>query len=622
MVVSRIFFAGVLLLVALLYLPVQDFQYVWDDFALFLDSAALRGGEDIWTAISQPILPGTTYFRPLVLLSFAMQFEWLGLNPEYAHLSNLFLHLLNVLLVGLLANALQAKDERPSVWRSIAAMTLYGLHPALIEPVAWASGRFDLLVTTFVLLGLYGGLKGGRSGVVVAVLSFFLAALCKEMAATFPLLLIMLVWAADAPNERKIGALRDLFVRRTAHVVLGVFLVGSGYLYLRHQAVSSLYHQDAGVAGVTDLWSHLALVGHTVAFYSRMVLWPFDNLGPMHPFDIANITVAEVKTGLGLVSIWLLLCAVALYFRGRVLLLLLAGWIALLPVLNLVPLTIGGNIGHERFLTLPLFFFAVAFSQLRIDSLNFSRAMRKCSPLILGWMLLAWLGFAALNIKVTLPVWANELALWGWAYEKNPESRYVQFNLISTAVKNNRLDVAGRILGEIEEVKNETPQEVRLLAIKGYYQQRAGSHEEALDSLGKALAGSDLPHLEVLNAGVDLEGASIEGKSFSESWFLRFAYGAMAEASISLRRYDDAFEYTKIARFYQRDYAPLYMLTALAMYGKGRAVAGDEWFEKAVGFYAPEAVPEARAIRENFLKQVCELPDHPDAVCGGRNSRT
>lgn len=40
----RLFCYFAVLLPALLYWQVIEFSYVWDDIALFLDSAALRGG--------------------------------------------------------------------------------------------------------------------------------------------------------------------------------------------------------------------------------------------------------------------------------------------------------------------------------------------------------------------------------------------------------------------------------------------------------------------------------------------------------------------------------------------------------------------------------------------------
>lgn len=613
MAFARLSFIGVLLLVGLLYLPVYDFQYVWDDFALFLDSSALRGGERVWGAISQPILPGTTYFRPLVLLSFVLEFKWLGLDPKFAHIINLSLHLLNVFLVGVLANALKRDGSAFGAWRSAIAMLIYGLHPALIEPVAWISGRFDLLVTSFVLVGIYAGLKGSRAGLFFSMLFFFLAALSKEMAATFPLLFILFVWASELPRERDFYVLKAFLVGRTIQVLLGVIVAGVGYLYLRYLAVPNIYHQDLRVAGSVDLLAHAALVGHTILFYSRMVLWPFSDLNPMHPFDAAAMSTGQIMSGLLVLTVWGAGCITAIWIRGRCLLLFLAGWVALLPVMNLVPLTIGGNIGHERFLALPMVFFSLCVSQIYIKKLNLSAAMQRVYPWCLAVLVTGWVGIACLNLRVTLPLWTNELTLWTWAYKKHPNFPFVQFSLMAAALRQGQFDIAGKVLTEVEEKGQFLP---KMNAIKALYLQRKGHHEEALVILEDVLSHVYQPHLEVLNNGFDLADAQLARKSFGDSWFLRFVYGALAESNLSLRNYDEVLRVTKVANFYQVDYAPPYLLASLAMYGKGDKEGGDRLFGIALGYYFEQGRQEAEKLRSSFLSQICSAPDRLDSVCG------
>ena len=61
----------VLAIVGLAFWQSTHFGYVWDDNSLFLNTPDLRSPGLIWHALWQPILPGTTYMRPLVLASFA-----------------------------------------------------------------------------------------------------------------------------------------------------------------------------------------------------------------------------------------------------------------------------------------------------------------------------------------------------------------------------------------------------------------------------------------------------------------------------------------------------------------------------------------------------------------------
>ncbi|SDL70656.1 hypothetical protein [Pseudomonas indica] len=600
----------VLFFVFLLYWPVKDFFYVWDDFALFLDSSALRGSGNVWEAISQPILPGTTYFRPLVLLSFWSEFKLFGVNPAISHVVNLFIQLLNISLVGWLAHVLVGREGKR--WQIVLPMVAYGIHPALVEPVAWSAGRFDLLVTTCTLLALISALecKGKVGGIVLSGIFFLLALLSKEMAITFPALFVVCYLVKTQSSLRE--SFMTFMARPHIWLFVSLFVAGALYLSLRYSNLQAMYHQDPRVSAALNSVSHFALVGQTIIFYLRMIVWPFSDINPMHPFDVYNWGAGQLISG-GLALFSLSMFGVyALVKRSPALLLVLAGFISLAPVLNVIPLTIGGNIGHERFLTLPLVFFALAIGWGRLPGLSISSSMKKALPK-LSWLLGGgWVLLGVMNVTVTLPLWRDEVSLWSWSYEKYPDFEYVQFSLVAAAVRLGRLDTAQKVLDEIE-AKGELS--LRIKAIKGQLLARVHRPEEALKLLNEALAGSYQPHLKVLNKGIQLKDAKITNRGFSESWYLRFVYGARAEANLSLKRYNDALADLEVVKFYQEDYAPAYLLTALALYGKDEVKAADESFNKALGFYVKEGAKDAIGIKENFISQLCRGEGRPLRVC-------
>ena len=76
-----------------------------------------------------------------------------GLNPAGHHLTNLFFHIVNTLLLFLWLNRLTN-----AVWRSVFVAALFAWHPMHVESVAWAAERKDVLSAFFwmlTLLGLY-----------------------------------------------------------------------------------------------------------------------------------------------------------------------------------------------------------------------------------------------------------------------------------------------------------------------------------------------------------------------------------------------------------------------------------------------------------------------------------
>jgi hypothetical protein len=133
----------------------------WDDDVNFQHNTAYRGlgPRQIWWAFTS-ILFG--HYTPLTRLTFSLNYVLGGLEPWGYHLLNVLLHggnagLFYVVARRLLAAAVDGgRQERRSdlavcVAAAFAAL-FFGVHPLRVEPVAWVTGRADLLCATFVLL--------------------------------------------------------------------------------------------------------------------------------------------------------------------------------------------------------------------------------------------------------------------------------------------------------------------------------------------------------------------------------------------------------------------------------------------------------------------------------------
>lgn len=595
---------------ALLYWQVIEFAYVWDDLALFLDSAALRGGVGFWDAVSQPILPGTTYFRPLVLATVYAEFQLGEPSPALSHSVNLVIFLSNCLLLGVLVDKfLQGVSLQRRLFALMVTILVYALHPAQVESVAWVAGRFDLMVTFFALLTLIFGLREGAGSIFLMALSFAAAALCKEMAATLPALLVLLQMArTDGVGFQRV--LRALMYLRVRLVVL--VLMGGLYLALRTHVMSHLFHQDHRVSDVLTPLSHLALIGHTLIYYARTVVAPFFNIGPIHPVDVSEFGVVQLCVGWSMLALVLAFVVWALLRGGYKSLMLVALLVALLPVLNIVPLTIGGNIGHERFLALPLVFAALAMG-LFVTQLS-RLALTPMFKGVLAGLVVFWLAASALVVNAQLPFWRSGYALWSWSYAKNPDFAFAQFSLVAEHLRSGRLDLAGQVLDEIDARGAEESRQ--LMILKASYLQRRGRYQEALDLMDEATKGVQMPHEAVIAAGVPLEDANISRETFSDGWTYRFIYGVRAESYLGMRRYKEMLEVARIGQFYQRDYAPLHLLEALALYGLDRLEEGDQAWRDAQSYYVYEGRVEADGILASFKRQECRYANSPVRFCG------
>ena len=73
-----------------------------------------------------------------------------GMEPRGHHLTNLFFHLANTLLLFLFLNRTTA-----ALWSSAMVAALFALHPMHVESVAWVAERKDVLSTFFWLATLW-----------------------------------------------------------------------------------------------------------------------------------------------------------------------------------------------------------------------------------------------------------------------------------------------------------------------------------------------------------------------------------------------------------------------------------------------------------------------------------
>ncbi|MFO7177269.1 MAG: tetratricopeptide repeat protein [Pseudomonadota bacterium] len=147
---------GLSVLVVAAYAPALGGPFLWDDHVLILDSPLVRGQTSLraffasafWEVnVTEPLARG--YYRPLTLLSFALDHALHGTNSAGFHLTNVLLHATNAVLLGVLLTRIGMAP----VAGTLAAL-LWALVPRLTEAVAWISGRTDVLATTFVLAAL------------------------------------------------------------------------------------------------------------------------------------------------------------------------------------------------------------------------------------------------------------------------------------------------------------------------------------------------------------------------------------------------------------------------------------------------------------------------------------
>src|SRR5580704_10382748 len=121
----------------LLYAPVAGFDFINLDDPIYVSTNVhLRDGLG-WRGIAwcfQSIILGN--WIPLVWLSYMVDYQFHGFNPAGYHVTNVFLHTANAVLLFLVL-----KRMTGACWRSAMVAALFAWHPMRVESVAWIAER-------------------------------------------------------------------------------------------------------------------------------------------------------------------------------------------------------------------------------------------------------------------------------------------------------------------------------------------------------------------------------------------------------------------------------------------------------------------------------------------------
>jgi protein O-mannosyl-transferase len=216
------------LLAASVYAGALPHPFVWDDIAEVETNTSIEHLSHPLAIIRQHLT------RPLVNLSYAVDYRvWGGPNQFGFHLTNLLLHLFDVLLLFSLTWHVVRDRAGPDASVAAANLTaftaagLLAVHPLMTEAVGYVSSRSELLCGLFVLAGLHafrlaferygsGHRRASRLWQAAALACVALALAAKETAVMVPFVLLVYDrWLrSDPPNVKRarLGRLHVPFI--------------------------------------------------------------------------------------------------------------------------------------------------------------------------------------------------------------------------------------------------------------------------------------------------------------------------------------------------------------------------------------------------------------------------
>ena len=480
---------GIAVLAALIYLNALPNGFVSDDNQLIFEHPYTQKVAD-WPAIfTTGHYAGGGGYRPLVTLSFAINYLVGGNNPIGYHAINILLHALNSALVFLLLRRLMR-----SLSIALIGAVVFAVHPIHAEAVAWISGRAELMAAAFFLGGWILYLRSTETTSIspatfaTSLLLFFAALLSKENALIFPAAIIL----GDLFRARVLasGEVPQNFWRKRWSILYPCLFGGAAFYFAFRwilywgpllRVADKIQYVDNPLAPASTPLRLLTAI-KVQGDYLWLLIWPRKLCGD-YSFNsvplVNNPLDPAVLISFGIIVALLVITAISFIRRGRIWFGILFYFLAIFPVSNFV--TIIGTIKAERLLYLPsLGFCAIAavvwkglFTQSR-KRIQETMTTRQIVALALLVVVIALGGWRTWRRN---PAWGNENRFWMETAAVAPDNIKAWLNVGYRAFKNGRDELAAAAFRQALRIN---PDSADALMNLGVVLMRTGENEEAI----------------------------------------------------------------------------------------------------------------------------------------------
>jgi tetratricopeptide (TPR) repeat protein len=292
--------------------------------------------------------------RPVVNLSFALNYAVGGTRVRGYHATNIAIHIIcAVLLFGVVRRTLGlptfgGRFDRSASLLALASALIWLAHPLQTDAVNYVTQRTELLMGLFFLLTFYANIRGRDDArwLGLAVVACALGMGSKESMVTAPLLLAIYDRIFLYPS------FRDALRRRGGYYLA----LAASWILLAALIWSGPRSRSAGFSTAVSPWLYLLNQAEIVTHYLRLVVWP-RGLVVIYgvPRQLALVDVlpaAAFLALLGALTVWLLVTRPKMGFLG------LWFFVTLAPASSVIP--IATEVGADRRMYLPLAAIAVA----------------------------------------------------------------------------------------------------------------------------------------------------------------------------------------------------------------------------------------------------------------------
>ena len=484
-------FVCLLLFIATLavYWQVGNYEFVnYDDAEYITENLHVQQGLTRDSVIWAFTATDVSNWHPLTWLSHMLDFQLYGFGPKGHHLTNVFFHLVNTLLLFLVL-----KWMTGALWRSGLVAALFALHPLHVESVAWVAERKDVLSTLFWMLTLWAYIgytkRPGVKRYLLIILAFALGLMAKPMLVTLPFVLILLdYWplkrielgqsaiglpAASQPSttakKPRAQAFRLLLEKTPLFILAAVSSLVTFFVQRSGGAVGALETYPLSIRIANALLSYVT--------YIIKMIWP-QNLAVFYPHPGQSSPMWQAA----LAGLLLVVVSIGVVRAGRRYPYLPVGWLwyvgTLVPVIGLVQ--VGGQAMADRYTYVSLIglFIIIAWGVPEMTAKY--RYGKSALAVGAGSLVIALMVSTSLQLKY----WENSITLFDHALRVTERNYLAHNNFGNALVELGRVDEA---LIHFTEAVKIRPSFSKAHNNLGNALARQGRDKEAMGHLTRAL---------------------------------------------------------------------------------------------------------------------------------------
>ncbi|MCD6455031.1 MAG: hypothetical protein J7L62_06995 [Candidatus Aminicenantes bacterium] len=378
------------------------------------------------------------FYRPLVPLSFAIDYKIYGLRSWGFHLTNIIFHLASSILLFFVLIQIGLKDKL-----SFYASAIFSSASTIREAVAWISSRGDVLALFFILLSLYLFLKRKD---FMSVFFFMFALFSKEVSIVFPVFLVTLLF----------------YRRENLKRVILFFVADFLFLVVRSLFTSSSFLLKKSIFVLADR------AIKAMGFYFVQGAFPFTGKVFISPVQVFSQSLFYIPA-----LIFVVLAISFFVKREKIFLFPAFHAVLLLPALSAVLFAIPHSVAF-RYGYIPSAFL-ISFSVLLISKFE------RIGKIVLPFLLIA----SIINANIINFYWTSEELYWEKAHMDAPDEPFFAIKLAIIEYQKGNVQKSINILRPyISPPNTYTP---KILDFLAFIEESRGNLREAESLLKQAL---------------------------------------------------------------------------------------------------------------------------------------